>query len=81
MALANPPIDIRRFQDIVDEAKKKIPAYFDGWTDHNVSDRSSDWRACDHSSSLNFRSTSVSFIEVTSKSAYQDMRMRTVQVS
>lgn len=38
MALANPPIDIRRFQDIVDEAKKKIPAYFDGWTDHNVSD-------------------------------------------
>lgn len=38
MALANPSIDIRRFQDIVDEAKKKIPAYFDGWTDHNVSD-------------------------------------------
>lgn len=38
MALLPPQLDDRTFQDIVDEAKKRIPAYIDGWTDHNVSD-------------------------------------------
>lgn len=38
MALIPPNLDDRTFQDIVDEAKSRIPAYFDGWTDHNVSD-------------------------------------------
>lgn len=38
MALTQPNLDDRTFQQIVDEAKKRIPAYFDGWTDHNVSD-------------------------------------------
>jgi predicted phage baseplate assembly protein len=38
MALTPPNLDDRTFQQIVDEAKKRIPAYFDGWTDYNVSD-------------------------------------------
>ena len=38
MALMPPNLDDRTFQDIVDEAKTRIPAYFNGWTDHNVSD-------------------------------------------
>lgn len=38
MALTAPRLDDRRFQDIVDEAKKRIPHYCDEWTDHNVSD-------------------------------------------
>lgn len=38
MTLPAPVLDDRTFQDIVDEAKKRIPAYFDDWTDHNVSD-------------------------------------------
>lgn len=33
-----PNLDDRHFQDIVDEAKKRIPHYCDEWTDHNVSD-------------------------------------------
>ncbi|MGD2077229.1 MAG: putative baseplate assembly protein [Chloroflexota bacterium] len=38
MALVAPKLDDRSFQDIVDEAKKRIPHYCKEWTDHNVSD-------------------------------------------
>ncbi|MCA9959177.1 MAG: putative baseplate assembly protein [Anaerolineales bacterium] len=38
MTLAAPRLDDRHFQDIVDEAKKRIPYYCKEWTDHNVSD-------------------------------------------
>ncbi|MCI0398146.1 MAG: putative baseplate assembly protein [Chloroflexi bacterium] len=38
MPLATPRLDDRHFQDIVDEAKKRIPHYVKEWTDHNVSD-------------------------------------------
>lgn len=38
MALAAPKLDDRQFQDLVDEAKKRIPHYCKEWTDHNVSD-------------------------------------------
>ena len=38
MALVAPKLDDRTFQDIVDEAKKRIPHYCKEWTDHNVSD-------------------------------------------
>lgn len=38
MALAAPKLDDRQFQDIVDEARKRIPHYCPEWTDHNVSD-------------------------------------------
>ena len=38
MALAAPVLDDRKFQDMVDEAKKRIPHYCKEWTDHNVSD-------------------------------------------
>jgi predicted phage baseplate assembly protein len=38
MALNPPKLDDRQFQDIVDEAKKRIPQYCKEWTDHNVSD-------------------------------------------
>jgi predicted phage baseplate assembly protein len=38
MTLPTPNLDDRKFQDIVDEAKKKIPQYCEEWTDHNVSD-------------------------------------------
>jgi predicted phage baseplate assembly protein len=38
MALPKPKLDDRQFQDIVDEAKKRIPHYCKEWTDHNVSD-------------------------------------------
>jgi predicted phage baseplate assembly protein len=38
MALPVPKLDDRQFQDIVDEAKKRIPHYCQEWTDHNVSD-------------------------------------------
>src|SRR5512136_1248379 len=38
MALVPPKLDDRQFQDIVDEAKKRIPHYIKEWTDHNVSD-------------------------------------------
>jgi len=32
------PLDLREFQDIVDEARRLIPRYCPEWTDHNVSD-------------------------------------------
>ena len=38
MPLPVPLLDDRKFQDIVDEAKKRIPHYCKEWTDHNVSD-------------------------------------------
>lgn len=38
MALPKPKLDDRQFQDLVDEAKKRIPRYCPEWTDHNVSD-------------------------------------------
>ncbi len=38
MSLVVPKLDDRQFQDIVDEAKKRIPQYCKEWTDHNVSD-------------------------------------------
>ncbi len=38
MALPKPKLDDRQFQDIVDEAKKRIPHFSKEWTDHNVSD-------------------------------------------
>ena len=38
MPLIAPKLDDRHFQDIVDEAKKRIPHYSKDWTDHNVSD-------------------------------------------
>ncbi|MBN1643168.1 MAG: putative baseplate assembly protein [Anaerolineae bacterium] len=38
MALITRNLDDRTFQDIVDEAKKKIVLYCPEWTDHNVSD-------------------------------------------
>src|SRR4030095_14231161 len=38
MPLPTPALDNRRFQDIVDEAKRLIPRYCPEWTDHNVSD-------------------------------------------
>ncbi|MCB9137779.1 MAG: putative baseplate assembly protein [Caldilineaceae bacterium] len=38
MTLPVPQLDNRRFQDLVDEAKKRIPLYCPEWTDHNVSD-------------------------------------------
>ena len=38
MSLPIPSLDDRRFQDLVDEAKRLIPRYCPDWTDHNVSD-------------------------------------------
>lgn len=38
MPLPMRPLDDRSFQDLVDEAKKRIPLYCPEWTDHNVSD-------------------------------------------
>jgi predicted phage baseplate assembly protein len=38
MALTIPKLDDRNFQNIVDEAKKRIPHYCKEWTDHNLSD-------------------------------------------
>ncbi len=38
MPLVAPKLDDRQFQDIVDEAKQRIPHYCQEWTDHNVSD-------------------------------------------
>jgi predicted phage baseplate assembly protein len=38
MPLPTPNLDSRRFQDIVDQAKRMIPQYCPEWTDHNVSD-------------------------------------------
>jgi predicted phage baseplate assembly protein len=38
MALPAPDLDDRKFQDIVDEAKRLIPRYCPEWTNHNLSD-------------------------------------------
>ncbi|GAB4145367.1 MAG: putative baseplate assembly protein [Candidatus Promineifilaceae bacterium] len=38
MSLHTPKLDDRTFQQLVDEAKKRIPHYTKEWTDHNVSD-------------------------------------------
>lgn len=38
MPLPTVNLDDRRFQDLVDEAKRRIPTYCPEWTDHNVSD-------------------------------------------
>ena len=38
MPLPTPELDDRKFQDIVDEAKRLIPRYCPEWTNHNVSD-------------------------------------------
>lgn len=38
MSLPVPNLDDRKFQDIVDEAKRLIPTYCPEWTNHNVSD-------------------------------------------
>ena len=38
MPLPAPELDDRKFQDIVDEAKRLIPRFCPEWTNHNVSD-------------------------------------------
>src|SRR5215207_143540 len=38
MPLDIPNLDDRRFQDLVDEARRLIPHYVPKWTDHNLSD-------------------------------------------
>lgn len=38
MSLPTPTLDDRTFQDLVDEAKRRIPRHCPDWTDHNVSD-------------------------------------------
>ncbi len=38
MPLAAPNLDDRRFQDLVDDAKRLVAQRCPGWTDHNVSD-------------------------------------------
>lgn len=38
MTLLAPNLDDRRFQDLVDDAKRLVQTRTDGWTDHNVSD-------------------------------------------
>ncbi|MBE0430681.1 MAG: putative baseplate assembly protein [Dehalococcoidia bacterium] len=38
MALQAPNLDDRKFQDIVSEARSKIPTYCPRWTDYNLSD-------------------------------------------
>jgi predicted phage baseplate assembly protein len=38
MALPVPNLDDRTFQDIVNEARRRIPLYCPEWTDHNLSD-------------------------------------------
>ncbi|WP_018350212.1 putative baseplate assembly protein [Longispora albida] len=38
MALPSPNLDDRRFQDLVDEAKRRVQRNCPEWTDHNVSD-------------------------------------------
>ena len=38
MSAPDRPLDLREFQDIVDEARRLIPRYCPEWTDHNVSD-------------------------------------------
>src|SRR5438270_2635431 len=38
MPLPAPNLDDRGFQDILDEARRRIPQYCPEWTDHNLSD-------------------------------------------
>ena len=38
MALPAPNLDDRTFQDLVNEARRRIPVYCPEWTDHNLSD-------------------------------------------
>src|SRR6266849_5966721 len=38
MPLPTPNLDDRTFQDILDEARRRIPQYCPEWTDHNLSD-------------------------------------------
>ena len=38
MVLPAPNLDDRKFQDLVDEAKRMIPRYCPEWTNHNLSD-------------------------------------------
>ncbi|AXX32801.1 putative baseplate assembly protein [Actinosynnema pretiosum subsp. pretiosum] len=38
MPLPSPNLDDRRFQDLVDEAKRRVQQHCPEWTDHNVSD-------------------------------------------
>ncbi|HEY0637167.1 MAG TPA: putative baseplate assembly protein [Pseudonocardiaceae bacterium] len=38
MALPAPNLDDRRFQDLVDEARRRVQQHCPQWTDHNVSD-------------------------------------------
>lgn len=38
MSFPSPNLDDRRFQDLVDEAKRLIPTFLPEWTNHNVSD-------------------------------------------
>ena len=38
MSLQTPNLDDRKFQDIVSEARSKIPLYCPSWTDYNLSD-------------------------------------------
>ena len=38
MSLPVPNLDDRKFQDIVDEAKRLIPSFCPEWTNHNLSD-------------------------------------------
>ena len=38
MPLPTPNLDDRKFQDILDEARRLIPRYCPEWTDHNLSD-------------------------------------------
>lgn len=38
MTLKTPNLDDRKFQDIVREARSKIPLYCPKWTDYNLSD-------------------------------------------
>ena len=38
MPLPTPNLDDRKFQDILDEARRRIPQFCPEWTDHNLSD-------------------------------------------
>ncbi|HMQ35597.1 MAG TPA: putative baseplate assembly protein, partial [Chloroflexaceae bacterium] len=38
MPLPTPNLDDRRFQELVDDARRAIPRYCPEWTDHNVHD-------------------------------------------
>ena len=38
MPLPVPNLDDRTFQDLVNEARRRIPVYCPEWTDHNLSD-------------------------------------------